>query len=50
MDDIQTIKLFGADGCHKTNYYKVLLDKTELPYQFLDVEKNKEDAEELRNH
>ncbi|WP_415371251.1 N-acetyltransferase [Patiriisocius sp. Uisw_047] len=50
MDDIQTIKLYGADGCHKTNYYKVLLDKTELPYQFLDVEKNKEDAEELRNH
>ncbi len=42
------IKLYGAEGCHKTNYYKILLDKTELPYQFLDVEKNKDHAEELR--
>jgi len=45
---IPTIKLYGADGCHKTNYYKILLDKTKLPYQFLDVELNKDHAEELR--
>ncbi len=49
MDGIPTIKLYGADGCHKTNYYKILLDKTELPYQFLDVEENKDHAEELRS-
>jgi predicted GNAT family acetyltransferase/glutaredoxin len=49
MDTIPTLKLYGADGCHKTKYYKLLLDKTALPYQFLDVEKNKDHAEELRN-
>ena len=49
MDGIPTIKLYGANGCHKTNYYKILLDKTELPYQFLDVEENKDHAEELRS-
>jgi predicted GNAT family acetyltransferase/glutaredoxin len=49
MDTIPTLKLYGADGCHKTNYYKLLLDKTALPYQFLEVEKNKDHAEELRN-
>jgi len=27
----------------------MLLDKTELPYQLLDVEENKHHAEELRN-
>ena len=48
MDALPIIKLYGAEGCRKTNYYKLLLDKTELPYQFLDVEKNEDDAEELR--
>jgi predicted GNAT family acetyltransferase/glutaredoxin len=48
MDTAPTIKLYGASGCHKTHYYQLLLDKTALPYQFLDVEKNKEFAEELR--
>ena len=49
MDAIPGIKLYGAAGCHKTNYYKILLDKTELPYQFLDVENNESNAEELRS-
>jgi arsenate reductase-like glutaredoxin family protein len=48
MEAIPTIKLYGAEGCHKTAYYRILLDKTELPYRFLDVEKNKNYAEELR--
>ena len=47
MDSTLIIKLYGAGSCHKTNYYKILLDKTEMPYQFLDVEKNKDHAEEL---
>lgn len=47
MDRIPIIKLYGASGCHKTSYYKVLLDKTELPYLFLDVEENQDHAEEL---
>lgn len=48
MKDIPVIKLYGADGCHKTHYYQILLDKIGLPYQFLDVEKNEDHAEELR--
>ena len=48
LNKIPTIKLYGAEGCHKTNYYKLLLDNTKLPYQFLDVEKNEDHAEELR--
>lgn len=46
---IPEIKLYGAAGCHKTNYYKLVLDDIGLPYQFLDVETNEEYAEELRN-
>ena len=49
MDVIPIIKLYGAEGCHKTNYYKILLDRTDLPYQFLDVESNELYAEELRS-
>lgn len=48
MNTIPKIKLYGAHGCHKTHYYQSLLDKTELPYAFLDVEANKDHAEELR--
>jgi predicted GNAT family acetyltransferase/glutaredoxin len=45
---IPVIKLYGAVGCHKTKYYQLLLNETELPYQFLDVENNKDYATELR--
>ena len=47
-NSIPIIKLYGAEGCHKTKYYQLLLDETELPYQFLDVEDNKDHATELR--
>lgn len=47
--EIPTIKLFGTATCHKSNYYKVLLDKTTLPYQFLDVKQNQDYANELRD-
>ena len=30
MDTIPKIKLYGADGCHKTHYYQLVLDKTGL--------------------
>lgn len=45
---IPKIKLYGANGCHKTNYYKLILDEIALPYTFLDVEANDDHAEELR--
>lgn len=48
MGTIPKIKLYGADGCHKTHYYKIVLDKIGLPYEFLDVEANENHAEELR--
>jgi len=43
------IKLYGSEACHKTKYYKALLDEKELTYQFLDVVQNDTYAEELRN-
>ena len=49
MKDIPKIKLYGASGCRKTHYYQFVLDETQLPYQFLDVESNEDHAEELRS-
>ncbi|MCH3884124.1 glutaredoxin family protein [Tenacibaculum aquimarinum] len=43
------IKLFGAQRCHKTQYYQTFLETRNLDYAFLDVEKNEENAKELRN-
>ena len=47
--NIPIIKLYGAEGCHKTHYYQLLLEARGLPFQFLDVEKNEDYAEELRS-
>lgn len=49
MKQYPIIKLYGAQRCHKTNYYQNILAEKALPYQFLDVEKNEVYAEELRN-
>lgn len=49
MSNLSEIKLYGAERCHKTRYYKELLESKELSYQFLDVEENESHAEELRN-
>lgn len=43
------IKLYGSEGCHKSRYYKLVLDEIGLPYQFLDVEINEKHALELRS-
>lgn len=43
------IKLYGAERCHKTTYYKKKLKTRNLDYAFLDVEQHAENAEELRN-
>ena len=48
MSEFPEIKLYGAARCHKTNYYKSFLDKFKLLYQFLDVERNIDHANELR--
>ncbi len=48
MEAIPKIKLYGAEGCHKTHYYKLVLNDIGLPYTFLDVENNEDHAEELR--
>jgi predicted GNAT family acetyltransferase/glutaredoxin len=45
---IPKIELYGADGCHKTTYYKLVLDDIGLPYTFFDVEANEEYADALR--
>ena len=46
---MNTIKLFGAERCHKTQYYKAFFETRDLDYKFLDVEVNEDFAEELRN-
>ena len=43
------IKLYGADRCHKTQHYLHLLKEHQLDFVFLDVEKNEDYANELRN-
>lgn len=43
------IKLYGAEKCHKTQHYKAFFKTRNLDYTFLDVEQNKDFAEELRN-
>lgn len=42
------IKLYGADRCHKTRYYKTFLNNLNLNFKFLDVQENEEHAKELR--
>ena len=49
MNTIPTIKLYGAARCHKTQYYQLLLDQTELTYDFMDVELDENHAEALRS-
>lgn len=46
--EIPEIKLYGANGCHKTQFYRLLLEERHLPNTFLDVEANKGHARELR--
>lgn len=43
------IKLYGANRCHKTQYYIQFLKDLNLNFDFLDVEKNEQFAQELRN-
>ncbi|OUR99315.1 NrdH-redoxin [Flavobacteriales bacterium 33_180_T64] len=47
-EQVPKIKLYGTIRCHKTQYYLKVLNDTKLPYEFLDVENNKDHAEELR--
>ncbi len=43
------IKLYGAERCHKSQYYKNYFEDLNLNYEFLDVELNEENADELRS-
>lgn len=43
------IKLYGAERCHKSQYYKRYLEDLNLNYEFLDVELNNANAEALRD-
>lgn len=44
---MKSIKLYGAQRCHKTKHYQTFLDKIGFSYEFLDVEQNENHAEEL---
>jgi arsenate reductase-like glutaredoxin family protein len=43
------IQLFGADSCHKTQYYSLFLKTHNLHYEFLDIENSAESATKLSN-
>ena len=43
------INLYGTGRCHKTQYYKQYFEGLNLDYEFLDVELNETDANELRS-
>jgi glutaredoxin-related protein len=49
MNILPKINLYGSSKCHKTLYYKNYLESLDLPYEFLDVVVNLEQAEELKN-
>jgi len=48
MKPFPEIKLYGANGCHKSQYYALLLQEKGLDFKFLDVETNQDHANELR--
>lgn len=43
------IRVYGAGRCHKTRYYLHYLNERQMPFIFLDVEKNEAYAKELRS-
>ncbi|MDN3665982.1 glutaredoxin family protein [Algibacter miyuki] len=49
--DSQTsdIILYGAQRCHKTQYYQLFLEEKKRGFTFLDVEENNSASEDLRN-
>ncbi|MGB1042286.1 MAG: glutaredoxin family protein [Tenacibaculum sp.] len=42
------IKLYGAQRCHKTQYYQSYFKTRNLDYAFFDVEENEDYANDLR--
>jgi arsenate reductase-like glutaredoxin family protein len=49
MSKIPTIKLYGAQDCHKTKYYQDYLNIKRIKHLFLDIRIHNDYAEELRN-
>ena len=48
MNPDKEVKLYGSPSCHKTKYYKDLLEELELPFIFMDVINDHQNAKELR--
>lgn len=46
---MKNITLYGAQHCHKTQFYMQWLKNQNLDFDFRDVEKNEDYAQELRN-
>lgn len=46
---LSKIKIYGAERCHKSQYYKNYFESLNLNYEFLNVEENETYAEALRN-
>ena len=49
MNSELEVILYGAERCHKTQYYKSFLDERNINYALLDVETNAVYADRLRS-
>ncbi|KIX21497.1 hypothetical protein SY27_07260 [Flavobacterium sp. 316] len=49
MLKLPIIKIYGANRCHKTQYYIHYFKSRNINFQFYDVEENEFYADELRN-
>jgi len=45
----ESIKIYGAARCHKSQYYMQYFSERNLDFIFLDVEQNENHAKELRS-
>lgn len=48
MDKRDNIKLYGAENCHRTQYYKSLLTEKGVVFSFYDVTTDKSKEQELK--
>ena len=45
----RAVKIYGAERCHKSRYYKEWLKQYKIPFRFYDVEEKEVYADELRS-
>lgn len=49
MELNESVKIYGAERCHKSRYYCDYFKQRDISFAFYDVEKNEDFAKELRS-